>query len=135
MHAAVTAQAFVKHFTDAGFEARFQSALEAFAAFDLADEEPAILSGDLVDLVVAYADRVEDRGLGKVCLSLSRERLRDAEVRAALGTRSAAAAEVQVLWDEREGQVLKVWGLTETAAAPLRAAPKVRRAPRLHAVA
>ena len=79
---------------------------------------PAPLPGCVVDAVLRYHDEVQDQGCGRSLLRLSAGRLRDAEVEAALGDHALRAAGVSILWNEREGEIIRVL----EAAAPRLAA-------------
>lgn len=79
---------------------------------------PAPLPGCVVDAVLRYHDEVTDQGCGRSLLRLSARRLRDAEVEAALGDLAPRAAGVSILWNEREGEIIRVL----EAAAPRLAA-------------
>jgi hypothetical protein len=79
---------------------------------------PAPLPGVIVDAVLRYHDEVQDQGGGRSLLRLSQRRLHDAEVEAALGDLAARAAGVSILWNEREGEIIRV---LEAAAARMAA--------------
>lgn len=74
-------------------------------------------SGELIDAVLQLADVREDLGGGRVLHRLSAKQARTRRVRDALGRDAARAAEVSVVWDEREGQLFRVF---ETPATPRR---------------
>jgi hypothetical protein len=78
----------------------------------------APLPGAVVDAVLRYHDEVQDQGCGRSLLRLSASRLRDAEVAEALGAHAPRAAGVSILWNEREGEIIRVL----EAAAPRMAA-------------
>lgn len=78
----------------------------------------APLPGAIVDAVLRYHDEVQDQGCGRSLLRLSQRRLRDAEVEAALGELAGRAAGVSILWNEHEGEIIRVL----EAAAPRLAA-------------
>jgi hypothetical protein len=80
--------------------------------------QPAPLPGVIVDAVLRYHDEVQDQGCGRSLLRLSARRLHDAEVMGALGELAARAAQVSILWNEREGEIIRVL----EAAAPRLAA-------------
>jgi hypothetical protein len=80
--------------------------------------QPAPLPGAVVDAVLRYHDEAQDQGCGRSLLRLSARRLRDAEVASALGDLAARAAGVSILWNEREGEIIRVL----EAAAPRLAA-------------
>jgi hypothetical protein len=68
----------------------------------------APLPGAIVDAVLRYHDEVQDQGGGRSLLRLSKRRLHDAEVEAALGELADRAAGVAILWNEREGEIIRV---------------------------
>jgi hypothetical protein len=70
--------------------------------------QPAPLPAAIVDAVLRYHDEAQDQGCGRSLLRLSSRRLGDAEVRQALGKLSARAAGVSILWNEREGEIIRV---------------------------
>jgi len=65
-------------------------------------------SADVINAVLQYADIEEDLGGGRFLNRLSSKRLRQREVRKALGDAVARAADVSVVWDERQGQIVRV---------------------------
>jgi len=69
---------------------------------------PALPPAAVVDAVLRFHDQEQDQGGGRTLLRLSAQRLRDAEVRAALGDHAARAARVSILWNEREGEIIRV---------------------------
>ncbi len=70
-------------------------------------ERPA-LPGAVVDAVLRFHDEVQDQGGGATLLRLSEKRLRNREVKKALGKLAARAAGVAVLWNEDESQIIRV---------------------------
>ena len=70
-------------------------------------ERPAVPSS-VVDAVLRFHDEEQDQGSGRTLLRLSKKRLRDAEVRAALGDQKTRAAGVAILWNERESEIILV---------------------------
>jgi hypothetical protein len=77
---------------------------------------PTLLSGETISNILRFADIEEDLGGGRVLNKLSERRLTDAEVRAAFGPDLARAAAVSVVWDEREGQIARVYDGGQMAA-------------------
>lgn len=67
------------------------------------------LSGAVLDTVLAYSDVKEDLGGGRLLLRLSAQRLREREVKAALGDEARRAATVSILWNDREDQIIRVF--------------------------
>jgi len=65
-------------------------------------------SGRLINELLRWADVQEDLGDGRTRLRLSKKRLKDREVRAALGADAARAADVAVVFDDREGEIVQV---------------------------
>lgn len=70
-------------------------------------ERPA-LPACVVDAVLRFHDEAQDQGAGRVLLRLSQRRLRDAELRATLGALTARAANVSILWNTREDEIIRV---------------------------
>jgi hypothetical protein len=73
-------------------------------------------SSVVVDAILRYSDVQEDVGGGRVMKRLSAARLRDGDVRAALGAEAAQAGRVSVLWNDREDQIVKVLVSRQLAA-------------------
>lgn len=71
-------------------------------------ERPAPLPAAVVDAVLRFHDEEQDQGAGRTLLRLSARRLGEREVRAALGELIARAANVAILWNEREGEIIRV---------------------------
>lgn len=65
-------------------------------------------SADVVDAVLRFHDQALDQGGGRTLLRLSPQRVADAEVKAALGELAANATGVSILWNEREGEIIRV---------------------------
>lgn len=70
-------------------------------------ERPA-LPACVVDAVLRFHDEEQDQGSGRTLLRLSQRRLRQREVKAALGKLTERAANVSILWDEREDEIIRV---------------------------
>jgi hypothetical protein len=70
--------------------------------------ERATLPAAVVDAVLRYHDEEQDQGAGRTLLRLSEKRLRQREVKQALGSLTARAANVSILWNEREGEIIRV---------------------------
>ena len=70
-------------------------------------ERPA-LPGSVVDAVLRFHDEAQDQGYGRTLLRLSEKRLRAPEVRKALGKLATRAANVSILWNEDESQIIRV---------------------------
>jgi len=70
-------------------------------------ERPA-LPGAVVDAVLRFHDEAQDQGYGRTLLRLSEKRLRNPEVRKTLGKLTARAANVAILWNEDESQIIRV---------------------------
>ena len=71
-------------------------------------ERPAPLPAAVVDAVLRYHDEAQDQGAGRTLLRLSARRLSEREVKTALGALTARAANVSILWNEREGEIIRV---------------------------
>jgi len=72
------------------------------------DPRPAPLPGDVIDAVLRFHDEEHDQGGGRTLLRLSTQRLRDRNVARALGVNARRAAGVTILWNEREGEIIRV---------------------------
>ena len=72
------------------------------------DPRPAPLPGAVVDAVLRYHDEEHDQGGGRTLLRLSNRRLRERDVRQALGEFAPRAARVSILWNETESQIIRV---------------------------
>jgi hypothetical protein len=66
------------------------------------------LPSAVVDAVLRYHDEEQDQGSGRTLLRLSPRRLKDGEVKAALGKLAKRAAGVAILWNERESEIIRV---------------------------
>ena len=67
------------------------------------------LSGAIIDAVLHYADMQEDQGCGRTLLRLSPRRLAEAKLRDTLGPNLDRARGVSILWNDREGEILRVF--------------------------
>ena len=85
------------------FRPRFAVAPIETAAF----ERPA-LPGSVVDAVLRFHDQAEEQGAGRTLLRLSEKRLRAPEVKKALGKLTGRAANVSILWNEDESEIIRV---------------------------
>ena len=87
---------------------RFRPAYERSARTLPPVERPAPLPAAVVDAVLRYHDEEQDQGAGRLLLRLSMRRLSDAEVKAALGEHAPRAANVSILWNDREDEIIRV---------------------------
>lgn len=87
--------------------ANFTAARRRRAATFAPVERPA-LPGSVIDAVLRFHDEEQDQGAGRTLMRLSKKRLRDAEVSAALGDQKTRAANVSILWNERESEIIRV---------------------------
>ena len=74
----------------------------------------AVASGRLISEVLRLADVQEDLGGGRIRMRLSKARLKQPEVKAALGEDVKRAAELAVVYDEREAEVVDVAADTQS---------------------
>lgn len=72
-------------------------------------QTPAPLPSSVIDALLRYHDEVQDQGGGRTLLRLSAQRLRDPEVKAALGDQLDRAAGVSILWNDREEEIVRVF--------------------------
>lgn len=70
---------------------------------------PAPLPSAVVDAVLRFSDLQRDMGGGKTLMRMSPTRLRDDEVRTFLGDDAPRACCVSILWNEREGEIIRVF--------------------------
>jgi hypothetical protein len=75
------------------------------------------LPAAVVDAVLRYHDQAQDQGGGRSLLRLSPQRLGEAEVRRALGALAARAERVAILWNEHEGEIIRVLEAAPVALA------------------
>jgi hypothetical protein len=66
------------------------------------------LTGAIIDAVLRHADLHEDLGCGRTLMRISPKRLGDRQVREALGSELDRAKGVSIIWNEREGEILRV---------------------------
>jgi hypothetical protein len=86
---------------------RFRLAPAAAPLETAAFERPA-LPGSVVDAVLRFHDEEQDQGSGRTLLRLSEKRLRNPEVKKFLGKLAVRAANVAILWNEDESQIIRV---------------------------
>jgi len=86
---------------------RFRLAPAAAPVETAAFERPA-LPGSVVDAVLRFHDEEQDQGSGRTLLRLSEKRLRNREVKKVLGKLAPRAANVAILWNEDESQIIRV---------------------------
>ena len=65
-------------------------------------------SGDLVNAVIQYADLIKDMGGGRSMLRLSDRRRADAVICEPLGREAPRLADVAVIWDDEQDQIVRV---------------------------
>ena len=68
----------------------------------------APLPGAVINAILRFHDIEEDVGGGRTLMRLSKARCGEAEVRAELGDGAARAEGVGILWNEREGEIIRV---------------------------
>jgi hypothetical protein len=86
---------------------RFRPAPPAAPVETAAFERPA-LPGSVVDAVLRFHDEEQDQGAGRTLMRLSAKRLRNPEVKKVLGKLTQRAANVAILWNEDESQIIRV---------------------------
>lgn len=65
-------------------------------------------SADLIAAVLAHADIEEDAGPGRVRRRVSAPRLEQLEAMGLIDVPASRAADIAILWDERQGEVVRV---------------------------
>ncbi|WP_269716725.1 hypothetical protein [Caulobacter sp. NIBR2454] len=66
------------------------------------------LSSDMISAVLSFADLAEPAGVGRTKLRISPQRLSQADVLTVMGGAAGRLADITVVWNEREGQVVRV---------------------------
>jgi hypothetical protein len=69
----------------------------------------APLTGAIIDAVLHYADLQEDQGCGRTLLRISARKLSEAALKARLGPNLDRARGVSILWNDREGEILRIF--------------------------
>ncbi len=65
-------------------------------------------SGALINVILEYADIQQDLGGDCCILRLSARRMKDAVIKEILGREAKRLADVSILWDEQEGEIIQV---------------------------
>jgi hypothetical protein len=65
-------------------------------------------SGALINVILEYADIQQDLGGDRCILRLSARRMKDPVIKAILGREARRLAEISILWDEQEGEIIRV---------------------------
>jgi hypothetical protein len=65
-------------------------------------------SGELINAVIQYADRIKDMGGNRSMLRLSPRRLADPVICEPLGREAARLGDIAVIWDDEEDQIVRV---------------------------
>lgn len=68
----------------------------------------ALPSGDLINAILQYADVCNDMGSGRVMLRLSPAKRADPVIAGPLGREAPRLADVAILWDEIEDEIIRV---------------------------
>lgn len=68
----------------------------------------ALPSGDLINAVLQYADVCKEMGGGRFLLRLSAVKRADPIINGPLGREAPRLADVAILWDEDEGEIVRV---------------------------
>ena len=84
-------------------------------------------SGELINAVIQYADLIKDMGGGRSMLRLSDRRRADAVICEPLGREAPRLADVAVIWDDEQDQIVRVLdtargdtGVSDAGMQPLR---------------
>ena len=70
--------------------------------------EPAPPSGALINVILEYADIQHETGGGHLVLRLSAKRMKDPVIKSILGRETRRLRDVSILWDDEEGEVIRV---------------------------
>ena len=65
-------------------------------------------SGTLINAILQYADIQQDLGSGQVLLRLSERRRADRVIKELLGREAGRLAEVAIVWDDHEDEILRI---------------------------
>ncbi len=65
-------------------------------------------SGALINAILQYADVQQDLGGGQILLRLSERRSADPVIAELLGREAGRLAEIAVLWDDHEDEILRI---------------------------
>lgn len=74
----------------------------------LENDAPPPPSGALINVILEYADIQHDAGDGRRVLRLSARRMKDPVIRAQLGRETRRLADISLIWDEDEGEIVRV---------------------------
>jgi hypothetical protein len=84
----------------------------------VAPSAPQPPSGALINVILEYADVEQSLGGGRVLLRLSARRMKDPTIKELLGREARRLAEVSVIWDEEEGELIRVQDDAQPLGAP-----------------
>ena len=84
-----------------------------------APESPRPPSGALINVILEYADIQHDAGGGHLVLRLSPKRMKDPVIKARLGRETRRLQDISILWDEVEGEIVRVHDAADAAETPL----------------
>jgi hypothetical protein len=92
----------------ATFKAKRQQALRRDLQL-VAPAAKAPPSGELINVILEYADVQQDVGAGRFILRLSQRRMRDPVIRRQLGREASRLSDVSILWDEDAAQMIRLY--------------------------
>lgn len=87
-------------------------------------EAPPPPSGDLINVILEYADIQYEAGGGRMVLRLSQRRMKDPVIKSILGRETKRLQDVSIVWDEEEGEIISVQDAAAGTDAPLASAPR-----------
>ena len=87
-----------------------------------APASPRPPSGALINVILEYADIQHDAGAGHLVLRLSHKRMKDPVIREILGRETRRLQDISILWDEAEGEIVRVHDAAAGEDAPLETA-------------
>jgi hypothetical protein len=88
-------------------------------------DEPPPPSGALINVILEYADIQHDAGRARRVLRLSHKRMKDPVIRAMLGREAKRLQDISILWDEEEGEIIRVHDAATGEDTPFEAARDV----------
>jgi hypothetical protein len=95
--------------------------LTPIPALALVRDAPAPPTGALINVILEYADIQHDAGGGRLVLRLSRKRMKDPVIKSILGRETKRLQDISILWDDEEGEIVRVHDAATGADAPFEA--------------
>jgi hypothetical protein len=81
--------------------------------------QPSPPSSALINVILEYADIQHEAGGGHLVLRLSHKRMKDPVIKSMLGRETKRLQDISILWDEAEGEIVRVCDAATGTDAPL----------------